>query len=546
MSDERPIPDTTIVGRPGFVALVLHCHLPYVHHPEHEDFLEEDWFYEAVAETYVPLLLMLRRLVRDEVPFRMAVSISPTLGEMMRNPLLQRRCVRYLARRADLASNEVRRTADGPFADAARMYDRHYRRVLEVYDTRWNRDLLGVVNELASAGVVELMASTATHALLPLVHPEAARRAQVAAGVAWFKARFSIKPSGFWLPECAYEPGIEELLAEFGIDHFVLDTHGILLAEPAPPCGVFAPLHTQAGPAAFGRDVESSQQVWSADLGYPGDAAYREFHRDLGHDADIDYLRPYLGPSGQRRSLGIKYHRVTGEVPLDRKKPYVPSLGTDRAREHARHFVGQRMRQLRQLSTVLERPPVVVAPYDAELFGHWWFEGPQFLEFVAREAANRRGFHWVTPGQALAELGAVQTGQPAFSTWGNGGYYDTWVNKSNDWMHPRLEGACRDMVSAAQRRPTAVGVQRRVLVQCARELLLAQSSDWPFLIATETAREYATQRFDRHLQRFRTLLQGLRSGRVDLGLLRECEGVDAVFPELDYRVFLSRQHASAD
>jgi 1,4-alpha-glucan branching enzyme len=531
----------------GNLLLVLHCHLPYVRHPGHEDFLEEDWFYEAVAETYVPLLHVIEGLAADGVPFKATLSLSPVLCEMMANELLRARCARYLDRRVELAGREVDRTRGTPFAEAALMYQRRYTEVRRTFVERLGCRLLEGFAAVRRAGVVELLGSAATHALLPLLKTPEGRRAQVAAGLANFEKHFGSRPDGFWLPECAYEPGVDRLLAQFGIRYFFLDTHGVLLGTPRPPFGVFAPLFTPAGPAAFGRDVESSGQVWSAAEGYPGDGDYREFYRDLGHDADLAYVGPYLGLGSPRRPTGLKYHRITGrDVPLGRKAPYEPSRATRRARAHADHFVSRRQDQVQRVRAAIGVEPVIVCPYDAELFGHWWYEGPQFLDFVARRVAEAEDLAWTTPQECLARSSAPgsaarQEGRPAFSSWGDGGYLDVWVNGSNDWIYSPLEAAERDMMQAAADFSGADGLRRRALNQCARQLLLAQASDWPFLIATGTAADYARSRFHELIERFNVLTSQLREGALSPATLGEFERFDDAFPELDYAVYSPRR-----
>ncbi len=531
----------------GYLIPVLHCHLPYVHHPDYDDFLEEDWFYEAVSETYVPLLHVLERLEADGVPFALTLSFSPTLCEMLSNDLLQRRCVRYLERRVELAEKEIGRTEGGPFSEAARLYHRRYREVHRTYAERYDRKLLRGFAELAQRGSIELIGSAATHALLPLLDTSEGKRAQVAVGLRNFEKHFGGRPGGFWLPECAYGPGIDDILAEFGLQYFFVDTHGVLLAEPRPRFGVFAPLATPAGVLAFGRDVESSRQVWSADEGYPGAPEYREFYRDLGYDAELEYLRPYLHADGVHRYLGFKYHRITGDVPLDRKEPYRPGDATARAEAHAEHFVKHRVDQVSRLHRATGLDPVIVAPYDAELFGHWWLEGLQFLESVFRRAAVRDELACVTPGHYLRDRrdrrpGAAQAGRPALSTWGDRGYFEVWVNGSNDWIYPRLHAAEAGMVQAAVSMPAAEGLTGRALDQCARELMLAQSSDWPFLMSVGTARDYAVRRFKDLMGRFDDLFGQVRAGKIDKGRLETYEWLDDAFPEMDYTVFRKNQH----
>src|SRR5439155_18753495 len=200
-----------------------------------------------------------------------------------------------------------------------------------------------------------------------------AARAQIRIGVEEYRRFFGRSPLGFWLPECAYYPGVDVLLKDYGIQYFVVDTHAVVYATPRPFYGVYAPLYCPSGVAAFGRDVESAKQVWSSVEGYPGDFDYRDFYRDVGYDLDYAYVRPYLPPTGERVNIGIKYYRITGNT--DQKAPYNPSWAREKAALHAGHFLSNRRQQIERLTAVMDRPPLLVAPYDAELFGHWWFEG---------------------------------------------------------------------------------------------------------------------------------------------------------------------------
>jgi 1,4-alpha-glucan branching enzyme len=519
------------------LVIVLHCHLPYVRHPEHEEFFEEDWFFEAVAETYVPLLLMMEDLAQEGVPLCLTLSVSPTLCEMMANDLLTERCARYLNRHVELARSEMDRRSGTEMEDAARFYHQHYSEVREAYLNRYDRDLLGAFCRLRERGHVELMGSAATHAILPLLKRRRCQRAQVRIGLETYARRLGDQPRGFWLPECAFSPQLDELLAEQSIRYTFVDTHGLLLGSPRPPLGVFAPARAPSGVAFFGRDVESSQQVWSADHGYPGDARYRDFYRDLGWHGDYDYLRPYLGESGERKFLGFKYFRITGDdVPGEHKQPYRPAEAMAAAEEHARHFVRSRADQAGRVAeaTGLERP-VIVSPYDAELFGHWWLEGVHFLEQVLRGLAHTPEVGTICACECL-EGGPVQETSPVESTWGYKGYYEVWVNGSNDWVYPELN---RMEARLGRVAPQETGpLVDRALNQCARHLLLAQSSDWPFLLCTKTADEYAARRFRDQVRRFHALMDQVEEGAVQEPVLRRLEWLDDPFPELDYHAFL--------
>jgi 1,4-alpha-glucan branching enzyme len=326
-----------------------------------------------------------------------------------------------------------------------------------------------------------------------------------------------------------------------------VDTHGVLLAVPPPEFGVFAPLTAESGVEFLGRDVESSQQVWSADHGYPGDVDYREFHRDLGFEGELDYLRPHLDASGRRRHLGFKYYRITGEAPDGVKEPYNPSAAARKAAMHAEHFVRQRVDQVRRVSAATGRDPIIVSPYDAELFGHWWLEGLAFLEEVIRLAAKEDSIECSTPSRYLDGQGeeGCSRGQPVESTWGDGGYCEVWVNGTNDWLYPRLRKAESAMVRMARTHPAAGGLLCRALNQCARHLMLAQSSDWAFLMSARTAGEYPRRRFSDQISRFNTLAGQVQRGVISPTDLERCEWLDDPFPEMDYRLFAGQERGRA-
>src|SRR5882762_7656088 len=302
---------------PGYLSLVLHAHLPFVHHPEHEKFLEEAWLFEAITETYVPLLQIMEGWRRDGMETRQTLTLSPTLCAMLRDPVLQDRYTRHLQSLIDLAEKEIHRTHwDRAFHELAWMYHNRFTTIRDAY-LGYGRDLVGAFRKFQDLGKLEIITTAATHALLPLLsnHPPAVR-AQILVARDHYRECFGCDSRGIWLPECAYFEGVEAFLQEANFRWFIVDTHGILHARPRPRYGVFAPIFTPKGIAAFGRDLESSRQVWSKHEGYPGDAHYRDFYRDIGFDLDFDYVKPYMLGSGRRSFTGIKYHSITGSEEL--------------------------------------------------------------------------------------------------------------------------------------------------------------------------------------------------------------------------------------
>jgi len=524
----------------GKMALVLHAHLPYVKHPEYEEFLEEDWYFEAVVETYLPLLSMMEGLVDGRVPFALNMVISPTLASMMEDPHHQDRLRRYLDKGLDLAGREASRLEnDGELGPVARFYEERLSRFRSLFVDRYQCDLIGAFRRMAECGVLETMTCAATHGLLPVLrsNPRAVR-AQVAVGVSEHRRHFGRRPAGIWLPECGYYEGVEEFLADQGIRYFLVDGHCLQFAAPTPTNGVFAPVFTPVGVAAFARDAESSKQVWSSKEGYPGDACYREFYRDQGYDLPFDLVKDFIQGNGLRKQTGLKYYRITGDVELDEKSPYIPGAAMEKAAEHAGNFMFNRERQIEHLSGVLGREPIVVAPYDAELFGHWWFEGPDFLNYLFRKSAyDQDVFEFTTLSGYLRDNPTQQVSQPATGSWGDKGYFEVWVNKGNDYVYRHMFHVADDMVRLCGEFPDAEGVVQRALNQCAREVLLAQASDWPFIMTTDTMVEYAHRRVREHVLRFQRLAGQIRKGTIDEAWLKTLENRDGLFPEIDYRVY---------
>lgn len=525
----------------GYLALILHAHLPFVRHPEHEEFLEERWLFEAITECYVPLLTSWERLTEEGVSFRLTCTLTPTLLTMLSDELLQGRYLRHLNKLIELVEKELHRTQHEPaFHRVAQLYHERFLHTRWYFETRCRRNLLTAFRALRDAGRLELMTCGATHGYLPLMelYPSAVR-AQVQMGIATHLRYLGEPPRGIWLPECGYHPGQDAILREASLRFFIADAHGVLFGSPRPKYGVYAPVYCPSGVAAFGRDQESSKSVWSAIEGYPGDYDYREFYRDIGFDLDYDYIRPYLNGDSSRLNTGIKYYRITGAT--NHKEPYEPGRAREKAAVHAGNFLFNRQRQVEYLHSVMGKPPIVISPYDAELFGHWWFEGPEWLEFLIRKIAyDQHIIELITPSQYLEKFSRHQVITPSLSSWGYQGYSEMWLCGENAWIYRHLHKAVERMVDVATHLRDANGLTARALNQMGRELLLAQSSDWAFILKTGSFSAYATRRLTDHLDRFTKLYEQVRARAVDEGHLAWLERTDCVFPEMDYRLYAER------
>jgi len=525
----------------GYVALVLHAHLPYVRHPEHEDFHEERWLFEAISETYIPLISVFRRLMEEGSGFKLTLSLTPPLLSMLNDPLLQERYIKYLQKLILLTEKEMERTSGQPdLYHLAEMYRMKYESDLRIFRDRYQCNLISAFKEFSRRGNLELMTCPATHGLLPLMNvTPGSIRAQILIGAETHARLLGSQPRGIWLPECGYSPEIEGFLKEAGIRYFITETHGVLYANPRPVFGTYSPIVTRNGLVVFGRDMESSRQVWSAAEGYPGDPDYRDFYRDIGYDLEYDYVRDFISSEGNRTYTGIKYYRITGRT--DQKEPYDPGRAAAKAGLHADDFKKKRERQIEYAADFMNRPPLIVCPYDAELFGHWWHEGPQWIyALMNRVSRDSSILGFTTLGEYVDQYPVMQIASPCPSTWGSKGYNEVWLNHSNDWIYRHLHKASRRMSELADRFGEAEDIRKAALNQAARELLLAQSSDWAFIMKTGTLSRYAEMRTRDHISHFNRLYHDILADTIDCRWLKELESRDNIFPDLDYRVYGSR------
>jgi 1,4-alpha-glucan branching enzyme len=548
-------------------SLVLHTHLPMVlNHGRWPH--GADWLNEAVFECYLPLLDTARRLVGDGISPKWTINISPILAEQLASPECQKELAFYYenVRRAAVESRaHFAKEGDTLIVAVADFWEQFYEGMWGLH-RRIGGDIPGAFAELARQGHLEIITCAATHGYLPLLSRDESIHLQLRTAVETHRRHFGQAPRGIWLPECAYRPryewtpptghergkvrrvrpGLEEMLAQHGIEYFVADSHLIAASEPVFLYRDYVPLRDEiaAEPAelprskprspyapyrvasrggtgsavAFFRDPKTTLQVWSRAHGYPGEFAYLEFHK-------------------KHHPGGLRFWRITdGAGDFGTKIPYDPALAAEKARGHAAHFVALVKETLAGMGG---RGGVVCSPYDAELFGHWWFEGPRWLDHVAR-GLHAAGIPAMTLGEALAACPPRATVSLPEGSWGEGGDHRVWLNPQTEWTWDRLYSAEAEWVELLARAGHGGPEHRRVLAQATRELLLLEASDWQFLITTRSARDYAERRVAEHYAEFKRL--GEMARQVEHGeplsvdaanTLRRLEREDFCFPDLD-------------
>jgi len=547
--------------RVGAFTFVLHSHLPYCRQAGRWPHGEE-WLHEAAAETYVPLLDALYRLMDEGVPARLTLGLTPILLEQLADEDVRENFLTYLDEKIERAEADVPRfeaAENGHFAYLAGFYRDWYTSVRASFVGRYEGNLVPAFRRLQEAGLIEIVTCGATHGYLPLLDRDESIHLQLAAAVAAYKRHFGRAPRAIWLPECAYRPayvaedgrtrpGIEAALEQHDLGLFFAETHlieggrpvGVAAGEaigpygaitrryvvpftdvrPEKPATTYRPYYvSQPEVAVIGRNNRTGLQVWSADWGYPGDFDYREFHKKDGIS-------------------GLQYWRVTGAgVDLGDKDAYHPDWAAGKIESHSDHF-SRLVTDLLQASHAETGDfGIIAANYDTELFGHWWFEGIRWLEGVLRRLAVSETVELTTASDYIKAHPPETVLHLPEGSWGAGGGHFTWDNADTHWVWPLIHQAEARMVAVVARFPEATGPARHALDQAARELLLLQSSDWPFLVSTGQAREYAAERFRAHLERFEVLVGSVEAGSPDEDSVERFWERDKVFPEIDYRWF---------
>jgi 1,4-alpha-glucan branching enzyme len=561
----------------GYVTITLHSHLPYVvNHGTWPHGLE--WLSEAAAETYLPLLRVFAELERDGIALKANINLSPILLEQLAHPVFKAEFPKYLQRKIEAARKdaaEFSAKGDDHMARVANYWQGFFEKDAEHF-AALGGDIVSGFRYFNDSGAIEVFTCAATHGYFPLLGTDASIRAQVRTGVETHKKHLGKAPRGIWIPECGYRPagewyfpvslngsarsvphrpfmraGVEQILAENGIEYFFIDTH---LVEQAalftpyehllgnfpmpiavervnggkPRVSLYQPFYADTPDrrnthvAFFTRDPRTSVQVWSGDSGYPGDADYLDFHK-----------KKFPG--------GHRYWRVTGpRIDLGDKQPYYPNVASERTRDHAGHFASICWEAIQKYPTK-DAPPILTAPFDAELFGHWWYEGPQFLANVARELAKPESpLRTITCGEYLDRFPPTGFVPLPEGSWGANGDNSVWLNPDTAWTWTHIypaEEAVRQMARTQKWKGNETAT--RLAKQLCRELLLLESSDWQFLITTQAARDYAEKRFNDHLHEFRLLIDGWRrfeaTGQIPAETVKQLEDVekrDSVFADI--------------
>ena len=517
------------------ISLVLHGHAPFVRHPEIDSPPQELWFYESLSETYIPLLKVFDRLDNDLIPFRMGLSLSPTLCHMLTDELLIERYLNYVDRQIEFGLDEQKRAAGNPelLALARHNYDKIIEKRI-FFTERCEKNILKGFDHYQKKGRLEILATAATHAFMPFYinYPEAVQ-AQFEVSLHTYRSNFGKYPQGFWLPELGWKDGLDSWLRAYNFCYTILDSHSLPFAKPPGEKGNFYPAKTPLGTILFGRNFYAARDMDEI----VKDSLFRFYHRDQGFELPPEDMASFLGKTASRMGTGYKYWAQGNDGEGD--SLYKPEIAAERAREKAKAFLASIHSQLETASLHMDVCPVSLCAFEADNFGRHWHEGPEFIETLFREANDRGDIHFQSPAEYFYKLdtGTIQTLMPEFSSWGSNGYAETWLDSSNDWMYYHAMRALERMVEIAERFPDNTGLKERALNQAAREILLALASDWSKMLCKQEGQEYAKSRIEGSLRNFTTIYEALGSNHISTDWLTQLERRHNIFPNINYRVF---------
>ncbi len=522
---------------------VFDAQMPFVRHPETPGHAEESRLYNALSDTWLPLLRSCTAMESDGIPFRFALSVSPVLCEMLSDQLLQDRYVEYLDRSIEFGLSELERCAGSPekrevIKHHLDRFQANRRDFVETYD----RDILRKIDYFALRGHIELLATTATACFIPLYAdiPEALN-AQIETGVTTLRRYFTSAPSGFWLPAMAWFPGCETTLKSYGFRYTFIDAHGVLLADTPPITGVFGPVACEGGVSVYPADTLLSRSVFGDAEAYASSEAYLDTESDIGFELDEDQLSPLFDVRLGRRQTGFRYWNRGGENGRE-PAPYRLDQAFAQVKKHGSDFVERVAEKLGQASSIREGDPVTLTcALPLSVLGQQWEEGIAWLETVFRAASSDARFALSLPSLCLGDRSDMPHLVPLFSSWLPGGYAGDVLNSSNDWMYRYVRKATLRMVDLAERFPDDTGLKERSLNMAARELLLAQSMDWALMSNENERSEYAKRRFEDSVRAFTVVYESLGSNFISTEWLTTTEKRDNLFPDVNYRVFSKKK-----
>jgi 1,4-alpha-glucan branching enzyme len=519
------------------LALTIIAHQGYIRHTDDDGaYLQQRAaFFSAISDTYLPLLRLFETLERDKVPFRAAMVFSPTLCALFSDPLIQQGYIQWQDKVIALGRSELAKQGEtsGLTKTCLSLAEQNRQDFVEKY--RCN--LLSGFMRFIQSGYIEVLATCATYAFLPhYADMREVWNAQIEVGLRSHKEFFSIAPEGFWLPYLGYAPGIEKALKSYGFSYTILDTHGLLFANPLPEKGVFSPARCENSFAVFARDGAVMEGIPTVE-DYMLNPLYRNQNRDLVFEEDL--LSGFMGEGSARIPSGYKYW-ANGKG--GGGGYYDPQAARGQAKKDAAGFLAHKKQRLLEGEQVCPDARLsLVYTLNARMLGELWSEGLWWLEELFRLGAKDPDISFVTPESLLENQFSLQKITPYMSAACGNGYGENLLDNTNAWLIRYVRKACGRMIDLTDRFSGERGVRARMLNLAAKEALLSLASDWPKMLHGWRSPDYAERQFKESILAFTTVFDSLGSNTMSTEWLTSCEKMSPLFPWLNYRVF-SKKH----
>ncbi|MHB9294928.1 1,4-alpha-glucan branching enzyme [Pillotina sp. SPG140] len=512
------------------IVFVLNAYVPFVPHTEGPSSAEEVTFFTAISETYLPLLALFDQLDGEHIPFHLGIVLSPTLCCALNDPYLIQRYLNYVDYQIEFGRRELQRVADIPeqYLLAKKFYDT----VIDnrfLFTERYDRNILSIFRHYQKKGYIELIMTSATAAFLPFYvdRPESVQ-AQIETAITTHRNFFGKYEKGFLLPVLGWIPALEQYLCAYQFCYTIVNAHGLLLGQPMPKKAIFYPVKTPKGLCIVAQDpsVQKDLALFVRANGY------KDTTTDLGFDLPAEQIAEFRDIWGRRVHTGLSYAAYGQQC-------YNSDHAKKQVSYHAKHFLESRINRFKVVETFIQEPALSLAVFDADIFGHQWYEGIHFLEMLFRETARQDFVRFAKPSDYIFEQNSnnFETVIPCFSSRGELGYAGEWLDSSNDWVYRHLMHSLDRMVELAERFPSESGIRERALNQATRELLLAQSTDWMSALYHRKQADIAKYTLEQNLRNFTTIYESLGGTRLNTEWLTTLEQRHRIFPDINYRVF---------
>ncbi|MBO4404159.1 MAG: DUF1957 domain-containing protein [Treponema sp.] len=500
---------------------------------------ENEVLFSAITKTYIPLLNLFSQLESEGADFKISMVISSQLAELLNDAEIQKQYENFLERAIKLGESEIKRTKGSECSELAKETLENFKKTKSDFTEKYGKNLTKAFASFAAKGLIELIPTAATYAYLPHFSDlEEAVNAQVETGLYAQRQFFGESGDGFFLPFMGFAPGLDRILRSYGMNYTLVDPRTVLFSNNACDTGIFRPVRSPSSLILFPTDSQALKLI-NGEEGFVENEVYRSEFKDIGYELKAEELKSFLGNSGVRSGTLYRYWKKGGDDPGEETEIYDPEEALEQVTEDAAVFTDSIKEKLSKAAELLPEKTVSdICVIPAELIGEKWHEGIIFLEKVIRSfCKDGEGVELDLCRNLLEDQLTLQKVDPFPSTGDDSGYGENLLDDSNSWMYRYIRKATERMTDLAERLPSETSLKGRLLNLAAKEILLAQSGQWPLMLHEGKLTEYVKDTFKRHILSFTMIFNALASNTVSTDWLTKKEKQDAIYPWMNYRIY---------